>query len=587
MGSKSTTVNKADPWAPAQPYILEGLDAAQQMFNSDPNQFVIQPWGGPAIAGMSGQTQHALNGYNNMRNQQDANMRNAQGGLQSVQRAAISGGLPGKFEQGVNGAVNFQNDPTFSKMNQQATQMYSPKMVNQEVNQARNLPQNEQFGGAVNSALNEGTSNALNKGVALAQQTSPDAQFNYVTKQVAGQGPNDQFKWAAKQNLQQGNDAAFDRTVGNMTGDGYDDELRNALRTNTMESIMPGLNQTFAGSGMTGSSLHQAHLTKALASGMANTEADFLNRAQDRQFDAGMASQQAHENRLGRQMDAGAALESAYQGRAQQSMDAVGMRQTAADTAKNRALTAGQAYEGANRDLASQRLSAGQMASDDEYRRTGLGLDAANMADQSNLAYLDRRTQAGNDAQAAAMGRAQLGLQGGQSMYDAYNTNQNRALSAIGMQPGMTQAAYTPMDQQFKAGQYLDNRAQTQLTADIMADQQRQAGPIDAINNYLSLTSGLGGQFGSSTAQQSNNPGLLGILGGVAPLFSLFSDRRLKENIRQVGITDGGLPVYTFRYKGEPQTHMGVMAQDVEQVNPDAVSVHESGYKMVDYAQVA
>jgi hypothetical protein len=67
----------------------------------------------------------------------------------------------------------------------------------------------------------------------------------------------------------------------------------------------------------------------------------------------------------------------------------------------------------------------------------------------------------------------------------------------------------------------------------------------------------------------------------------LMSDRRVKEDIKRIGTTDGGMPVYTFRYKGELATQMGVMAQDVEKIRPDAVIDHPSGVKMVDYSKVA
>jgi len=80
--------------------------------------------------------------------------------------------------------------------------------------------------------------------------------------------------------------------------------------------------------------------------------------------------------------------------------------------------------------------------------------------------------------------------------------------------------------------------------------------------------------------QNSTQQGLFG-LGAAA----LMSDVRLKEDIRRVGMTDGGLSVYTYRYKGQPQTHMGVMAQEVEMVNPGAVR-EIGGYKAVDYAMV-
>lgn len=72
----------------------------------------------------------------------------------------------------------------------------------------------------------------------------------------------------------------------------------------------------------------------------------------------------------------------------------------------------------------------------------------------------------------------------------------------------------------------------------------------------------------------------------------MFSDIRVKQNIVQVGQLDNGFPLYAFQYKPEFQAEsgrgfrIGVMAQDVEKIIPDAVSVHANGYKMVDYSKV-
>jgi hypothetical protein len=52
-----------------------------------------------------------------------------------------------------------------------------------------------------------------------------------------------------------------------------------------------------------------------------------------------------------------------------------------------------------------------------------------------------------------------------------------------------------------------------------------------------------------------------------------------------VGTLDNGLPVYSFRYGGEGPVHIGLMADEVEQVHPQAVGVHESGFKVVDYGK--
>ena len=41
------------------------------------------------------------------------------------------------------------------------------------------------------------------------------------------------------------------------------------------------------------------------------------------------------------------------------------------------------------------------------------------------------------------------------------------------------------------------------------------------------------------------------ILGGASLLGGMKSDQRLKENIKRVGKTDGGLNIYTYVYKGD------------------------------------
>jgi endosialidase-like protein len=61
------------------------------------------------------------------------------------------------------------------------------------------------------------------------------------------------------------------------------------------------------------------------------------------------------------------------------------------------------------------------------------------------------------------------------------------------------------------------------------------------------------------------------------------SDMRLKTDIRRIGTAAHGLPLYTFRYIGEPGLFEGVMAQDVLGVMPAAVSVAADGHFRVDY----
>ncbi len=95
------------------------------------------------------------------------------------------------------------------------------------------------------------------------------------------------------------------------------------------------------------------------------------------------------------------------------------------------------------------------------------------------------------------------------------------------------------------------------------------------------------GDFNARNAAQANlNQGLF-TLGGAA----LMSDIRAKENIKAVGVMPNGLTLYSFEYKDEVKSHplagngihVGVMAQEVEQVFPYAVKTLDDGYKVVDY----
>ena len=63
----------------------------------------------------------------------------------------------------------------------------------------------------------------------------------------------------------------------------------------------------------------------------------------------------------------------------------------------------------------------------------------------------------------------------------------------------------------------------------------------------------------------------------------LTSDMRLKEDITQLGVTDNGLTLYSFRYIGDDQLYSGVMAQEVLLHTPKAVVMQPNGYLAVRY----
>lgn len=87
-------------------------------------------------------------------------------------------------------------------------------------------------------------------------------------------------------------------------------------------------------------------------------------------------------------------------------------------------------------------------------------------------------------------------------------------------------------------------------------------------------------QYQAQTSQaNAMNGGLFGLLGTG---LSLFSDRRLKTDIRRVGQTDSGTPLYAYRYIWGGPVQIGVMAQDV----PEASEMDPSGFLRVNYDRV-
>jgi hypothetical protein len=64
------------------------------------------------------------------------------------------------------------------------------------------------------------------------------------------------------------------------------------------------------------------------------------------------------------------------------------------------------------------------------------------------------------------------------------------------------------------------------------------------------------------------------------------SDIRLKQDIMHLGRLDNGINLYRYRYKWSDQVYVGVMAQEVAQIIPDAVERGADGYLRVDYARV-
>lgn len=201
----------------------------------------------------------------------------------------------------------------------------------------------------------------------------------------------------------------------------------------------------------------------------------------------------------------------------------------------NQAQVAGQ---GVQQNLFGQNLAAGQFGNQAQNQMFGNAVTNANLTNAAN-----------NQAFNQQLTQYQLPL----NMLNALRTGAQ-----------VTNPTFSNVPQQA-----------TTTGADIM-------GATNAASNY-----GLANFNAANAAQGGLNSGLFGL--GAAGIMAM-SDIRMKESVKPIGAING-INLYEFEYKPQFKNHpfaghgkqIGVIAQEIQSVRPDAVSVHPSGYLMVNY----
>lgn len=157
-----------------------------------------------------------------------------------------------------------------------------------------------------------------------------------------------------------------------------------------------------------------------------------------------------------------------------------------------------------------------------------------------------------------------LSQQAGDMRYNDWNAGQQRRAQAAGMAPGV-------------AG------AQSDLIAPILAASDAGMMPIRAASGYAG---GMGGLLGQYTQTKTSNPWGPAVGQMLSSAAVGFSDVRLKEGIRLIGETHGGVPLYSFRYKGDTEVKIGPMAHEVAEVQPAALGPDIGGFATVRYGDL-
>jgi hypothetical protein len=217
---------------------------------------------------------------------------------------------------------------------------------------------------------------------------------------------------------------------------------------------------------------------------------------------------------------------------------------------------------------ANERASASMGVNPNSGRFAGI-----NAASELGLAAQRAGAMTGTRRQAEQLGYARS--------LDAAGIGRNLAGTSLGAYGGAVNAGSAAGQNIQSAGQnYMGNMAIGSGT--IASGQQMK---LQGLGNVLNA---------QTTAYINSNDSFLGdlggALGGAASLYTAFgSDRRLKENIREVGVDQRtGLSLYEFNYISDPsqKKYIGVMADEVELVYPDAVVTSDNGYKSVYYAML-
>ena len=80
--------------------------------------------------------------------------------------------------------------------------------------------------------------------------------------------------------------------------------------------------------------------------------------------------------------------------------------------------------------------------------------------------------------------------------------------------------------------------------------------------------------------------GIATSVASVATPFVAASSKKLKANLQLLGDSIAGHNIYKFNYKGDSRKYVGVLAEEVQQTNPEAVVTMPNGFLGVNYSLI-
>ncbi|MBN7809113.1 tail fiber domain-containing protein [Agrobacterium rosae] len=151
------------------------------------------------------------------------------------------------------------------------------------------------------------------------------------------------------------------------------------------------------------------------------------------------------------------------------------------------------------------------------------------------------------------------------------NAQYNTQLQGASMAGQQYQNGMLPADLLAQLGQTQDTRAQDVLNNDIQRYEAQQQQQLTNLGNFTNILNG--GGYSNTTTPVYNNTASQ-VFGGLTSLLGLFaSDERIKNVGKFMGFLPSGVAVFEWTYKDDPeqQIYVGPMAQDLEEIMPEAV----------------
>lgn len=232
-------------------------------------------------------------------------------------------------------------------------------------------------------------------------------------------------------------------------------------------------------------------------------------------------------------------------------------------------------------ELQDQRVAA---LENDWNREQANQFNATGMIDAANQAALGTQLGAlGGKTNAAGLQGNMLSNAGGM-----YSTGIGQAQTAAGSMAGLDQQNFqnrlTGAGATLQAGNILDTQAQKLLSDDVAKWYATDNEDWTRLGMLQTAAAGAAGPYGSQVATSRQPVGIGGIAQGLGALFGGKCDRRLKENIIELGAVNG-IRVYAFNYRGRDDRFIGPMAQDLLFDAPEAVFL-DDGFWTVDFRKL-